>query len=499
LDDCVLHLRGIVKEFPGVKALDDMHFDLCRGEIHALLGENGAGKSTLMKVLSGICQPDAGEVLFEGEKIRLKDTMDAEKRGISIVHQELAVFATSTVSENVFVNRPPRTRWGGIDYRRMHREVRALLDQYGFPDVNERRAMRRLSIGRQQIVEILRAVKKNAKILILDEPTSALTERETNVLMQIMRTLNDKGVSIIYISHRLEEVFRICDRATVMRDGKYVTTLRVRDTCKDELVRHMVGRDVVYNYGAGTSPVGGELLRVEGLSYKRALKDVSFSLHRGEVLGLAGLEGAGRTELLECIFGVHPPTAGAIYIDGARAHIPSPGAAKALGMAYITKDRKNKGLFLRMSIRDNVLAANVDRFIRRGFMQFKKATECAKEYRHTFQIKAPGVDKKVRQLSGGNQQKVLMAMWMSRHPRILLIDEPTRGIDVGTKESIHAMIREFARQGIGVLMISSEMPELISASDRVLALYEGRVSGELPLGRITEERIMALTSGLEAE
>jgi len=289
MEEYVIEMLNITKSFPGIKANDDITLRLKKGEIHALLGENGAGKSTLMKVLSGICQPDAGEVLFEGEKIRLKDTMDAEKRGISIVHQELAVFATSTVSENVFVNRPPRTRWGGIDYRRMHREVRALLDQYGFPDVNERRAMRRLSIGRQQIVEILRAVKKNAKILILDEPTSALTERETNVLMQIMRTLNDKGVSIIYISHRLEEVFRICDRATVMRDGKYVTTLRVRDTCKDELVRHMVGRDVVYNYGAGTSPVGGELLRVEGLSYKRALKDVSFSLHRGEVLGLAGL------------------------------------------------------------------------------------------------------------------------------------------------------------------------------------------------------------------
>jgi len=499
LEDCVLKLRGIDKEFPGVKALDEMHFDLRRGEIHALLGENGAGKSTLMKVLAGNYQPDAGEILLEGERVRLKDAMEAERHGISIVHQELAVFPTSTVGENVFINHPPRTRWGGIDYRRMYREVRSLLDQYGFSDVNERCPMRRLSIGRQQIVEILRSVKKNAKILILDEPTSALTEKETEVLMQIMRTLNAQGVSIIYISHRLEEVFRICDRATVMRDGKYVVTLAVRETCRDELVRHMVGRDVVYDYGAGTSPIGGELLRVEGLCYKNALKDISFSLNRGEVLGLAGLEGAGRTELLECIFGVHPPTAGAIYIDGAPVSFRSPGAAKALGMAYITKDRKSKGLFVRMSIRDNMLAANVDRFTRRGFMQFRAAAQSAQEYREKFRVKTPGIEKKVLQLSGGNQQKVLMSMWVSRHPRILLIDEPTRGIDVGTKESIHALIRDFARQGMGVVMISSEMPELMGAADRVIALYEGRVSGELPLRRVTEERIMALTSGLAAD
>ncbi len=499
LDDCVLRLTGITKEFPGVKALDGMHFDLKRGEIHALLGENGAGKSTLMKVLSGIYTPDAGEIVLDGAKVHPHSPIDAEKLGVSIVHQELAVFGTSTVGENVFVNHAPKTRLGTIDYKKMYRTVRELLDRYGFTDVDERRMMRFLSIGRQQIVEILRAVKKKAKILILDEPTSALTEKETDVLMDIMQTLNRQGVSIIYISHRLEEVFRVCDRATIMRDGCYVTTLEVKETSKDELVRYMVGRDVVYKYGAGTSPIGGELLSVKGLSVKHHLTDISFALNSGEVLGLAGLEGAGRTELLEAIFGVHPLSAGQIYLDGARVCFTSPSAAKAAGLAYITKDRKSKGLFLRMSIRDNMLAANVDRFTRRGFMRFRAAAADSEEYKKRFQIKTPDVGKKVRQLSGGNQQKVLMSMWVSRHPRILMIDEPTRGIDVGTKESIHRMIRDFAREGMGVLMVSSEMPELIGACDRIIAMYEGRISGELPLERITEERIMALTSGLAAD
>jgi ABC-type sugar transport system ATPase subunit len=498
LEDYVLQLKGITKEFPGVKALDDMKFDLVRGEIHALLGENGAGKSTLMNVLSGIYTPEAGEIILDGENVRFHSPIESEKKGISIVHQELAVFSTSTVGENVFTTNAPRTNLGTIDYKTMYRETRELLDKYDFSDVDEKRTMRNLSVGRQQIVEILRAVKKNAKILILDEPTSALTEKETDVLMAIMRTLNDQGVSIIYISHRLEEVFRICDSATIMRDGKYVTTLKVKDTTKDELVRYMVGRDVVYQYGAGSSRIGNELLRVENLCYKKLLKNVSLTLHAGEVLGLAGLEGAGRTELLECIFGVHKPESGKIFLNGQEKQINAPESAKMQGFAYITKDRKNKGLFLRKSISDNFLAANVDRFTKHGMMQFASAAESAEEYKEKFQIKTPDIQKKVIQLSGGNQQKVLLSMWVSRKPHILLIDEPTRGIDVGTKESIHNLIRSFAKQGMGVIMVSSDMPELMGASDRVIAMYEGSVTGELQLNEITEEKIMALTSGIQA-
>lgn len=496
MSEYILELKDITKQFPGVKALDRMNFQLKRGEVHALLGENGAGKSTLMKVLSGIYQPDEGQILLNGQSVHFANTIAAEKAGISIVHQELAVFNTSSVAENIFTTNPPKTKIGTIDYQTMYRNVRQLLDKYGFQNINEKRTMRALSVGRQQIVEILRAVKKNAKLLILDEPTSALTEKETEVLMQIIRTLKGQGVSIVYISHRLEEVFQICDSATIMRDGQYITTLDVAGTTKDELVRYMVGRDVVYQYGAGTSKHGKELLRVEHLTSGNAVKDVSFCVHEGEVLGLAGLEGAGRTELMECIFGVRKIDSGEIFMDGKSVKVTSAGAAKRLDMAYMTKDRKNKGLFLRKSIADNMLAANLDRFTKNGFTQFADARKSAAEYKEAFDVKTPNVDKKVGQLSGGNQQKVLMGMWVSRHPKLLMIDEPTRGIDVGTKESIHNLVRRYAKNGMAVIMSSSDMPELIGASDRIVALYEGEVTGELQLAQITEDRIMSLTSGI---
>ena len=496
MSEYILELKDITKQFPGVKALDRMNFQLKRSEVHALLGENGAGKSTLMKVLSGIYQPDEGQILLNGQSVHFANTIAAEKAGISIVHQELAVFNTSSVAENIFTTNPPKTKIGTIDYQTMYRNVRQLLDKYGFQDINEKRTMRALSVGRQQIVEILRAVKKNAKLLILDEPTSALTEKETEVLMQIIRTLKGQGVSIVYISHRLEEVFQICDSATIMRDGQYITTLDVAGTTKDELVRYMVGRDVVYQYGAGTSKHGKELLRVEHLTSGNAVKDVSFCVHEGEVLGLAGLEGAGRTELMECIFGVRKIDSGEIFMDGKSVKVTSAGAAKRLDMAYMTKDRKNKGLFLRKSIADNMLAANLDRFTKNGFTQFADARKSAAEYKEAFDVKTPNVDKKVGQLSGGNQQKVLMGMWVSRHPKLLMIDEPTRGIDVGTKESIHNLVRRYAKNGMAVIMSSSDMPELIGASDRIVALYEGEVTGELQLAQITEDRIMSLTSGI---
>lgn len=497
MDEYILQLKGVTKRFPGVKALDRMHFSLKRGEVHALLGENGAGKSTLMKVLSGVYTPDEGEIILDGQSLRFKNPIDAEKAGISIVHQELSIFSTSSVAENIFTTNAPKTKFGTIDYRAMYREVRELLDTYGFGDVDEKRGISSLSVGRQQIIEILRAVKKDAKVLILDEPTSALTEKETEALMTIIRSLNSQGVSIIYISHRLEEIFEICDSATIMRDGQYVTTLDVKATSKDEIVKHMVGRDVVYQYGAGTSRKGKEILRLEHLSSGKEVQDVSLCVHEGEVLGLAGLEGAGRTEILECIFGVRPVDSGTIYLNGEPVKIQSPIAAKQHDIAYMTKDRKEKGLFLRKAISENMLAANFDRFTSHGMVRFQAAEEDALTYKEAFDLKTPNVKKLVGELSGGNQQKVLMSMWVSRHPKLLLIDEPTRGIDVGTKESIHHLIRRYAKNGMAVIMVSSDMPELIGGSDRIVALYEGRVSGELALDEITEHRIMALTSGMQ--
>jgi len=498
MDDYVLQLKKIGKVFPGVKALDEMDFSLKRGEIHALIGENGAGKSTLMKVLSGVYTPDEGEIILDNSSVKFKNTIDAEAKGISIVHQELTIFNTSSVAENIVTVNAPRNAIGLISYKKLYRYVRELLDLYGFQDVDEKRMMRSLSVGRQQIVEILRAVSRKSKILILDEPTSALTEKETEVLIKIMRTLNADGVSIIYISHRLEEIFEVCDSVTVMRDGKFIKQLVVKETTKDELVSLMVGRDVVYQYGAGTSEIRDVLLEVKNLSYHNAVKDVSLTLHRGEVLGLAGLEGAGRTELMECLFGVRKPEKGKIFLDGKQVRIHSPVDARNLGIGYMTKDRKSKGLFIRMSICDNIAAANIDRFTKRGIMQFKAAKVNSNEFVKLFQIKTPNVNKKVMQLSGGNQQKVLMSMWISRNPKILLIDEPTRGIDVGTKESIHSLIRDRAKEGMGIIIISSDMPELIGASDRIIAMYEGKITGELSLDEINENRIMQYTSGIDA-
>ena len=497
MDEYILQLKGVTKQFPGVKALDNMHFNLKRGEVHALLGENGAGKSTLMKVLSGVYVPDEGDIILDGETLHFNTPIEAEKAGISIVHQELAIFSTSTVAENIFTTHPPKNKLGCIDYTTMYKEIRKLLDTYGFSDINEKQLISRLSVGRQQLVEILRAVKKEAKVLILDEPTSALTEKETEALMSIIRSLNEKGVSIIYISHRLEEIFQICDSATIMRDGQYVTTLDVKQTSKDEIVKHMVGRDVVYQYGAGTSKVGRELLRLENVCSGKEVRNVSLTVHEGEVLGLAGLEGAGRTEVLECIFGVRHIDSGAIYMNGQPVKINTPMSAKLHNIAYMTKDRKEKGLFLTKGIFENMLAANFDRFTKNGLVRPEGAVKDAETYKEAFDLKTPDVKKRVGELSGGNQQKVLMSMWISRHPQLLLIDEPTRGIDVGTKESIHNLVRRYAKEGMAVIMVSSDMPELIGASDRIVAMYEGEVSGELSLEEITEQRIMALTSGMQ--
>ena len=499
MEDHVLELKEITKTFPGVKALDRMQFQLCRGSIHALIGENGAGKSTLMKVISGIYTPDSGQILLDGAQIHVTSPLDAERKGISIVHQELSVFNTSSVAENIFTIHAPKNQLGMIDYKRMYRDARQILDQYGFQDVGEKATMRNLSVGRQQIVEILRAVKQNAKVLILDEPTSALTEKETEVLMQIMRTLHDGGVSIIYISHRLEEIFQICDTVTIMRDGQYIKTLQVSQTSKEELVKYMVGRDVVYQYGAGTSQIGEEVLRLENVCYKNYVKDVSLCLHAGEVLGLAGLEGAGRTELLECIFGVHRPESGKLYLDGKEVHIHSTGSAKRQKVAYITKDRKNKGLFLRMSIADNMLAANGDRLTRHGFMQFREGRQDAAEYRKKFEIKTPDVNKLVKQLSGGNQQKAIVAREIDKNPELLVAVQPTRGLDVGAIEYIHKQLVAQRDAGKAVLLVSLELDEVMDVPDRILVMYEGEIVGELDPKATTQEELGLYMAGAKRD
>jgi len=490
----ILEIKGISKSFPGVKALDKVGLTVKKGEIHALVGENGAGKSTMMKILSGVYTADEGEIIFQGNKVKIKDPHHSEALGISIVYQELSNFPAMSVAENICVGAYPRKKSGSINFKETNRRAQALLNEFSLNDLKPRQLVRLLSIGRQQVVEILKATSRNAKLLILDEPTSALTEKETLLLFSIMRKLRESGVSIIYISHRLDEIFEICDRVSILRDGKFIKMLNIAETNKSEVVRYMVGRDVAYNYGAHTSEAGSTLFEARNIKYKSHVKDVSFSLKAGEVLGLAGLEGAGRTELVECIFGALKKDAGQTLINGTEVIIKNPVYAKKNGMAYITKERKSAGLFLQLTVGDNISAGNLRKFSKSSCINFKKVNENSHYYMKRFSIKTPSLKNLALSLSGGNQQKVLLASWFTSDPKILIVDEPTRGIDVGTKEEIHKLIRELAKNGAGIIMISSDLPEILGASDRILVMYEGMVTGMLDNHNITEEQIIRLAS-----
>lgn len=493
--DIVLRMVEITKSFPGVVALDKVSIELKKGEIHAIMGENGAGKSTLMKVLSGAYKADSGEIYIDGEKIIINDPADASRYGIAIVYQEQNIFTKSSVSENIFVSEL-QNRGSLINYSEIKNKTKALMQKYNISHIDINKECGLLSVGQQQMVEILRAISQNIKILVLDEPTSALTEVETKILYNMINLLCSEGVTILYISHRLQEIFDICDRVTILRDGKYIKTFEVKDTTRDEIVKLMVGRDVVYNYGAHTSEVKDVVLKVNNLCHKNIVKDISFELHAGEVLGVAGLEGSGRTEMMECLFGLRSKNAGTIMVDGQEINMKSPLVAKRKGIAYITKDRKKVGLFMGLGIDANIISANLEKVAPKGLIEKRKISEYADEYIEKFDIKTPNRSKIVMGLSGGNQQKVLLAMWLIQQPRILLIDEPTRGIDVGTKEEIHKLIRKMAKDGAAVLMISSDMQELLGASDRVLVLHEGKSNGILEGEDINEVKIVRRMSGL---
>lgn len=496
--EVILKVDGVSKAFPGVKALNKVDFELRKGEVHALIGENGAGKSTLMKILSGLYVRDEGTISINGEAKELGSPHKSEEAGISIVYQELSNFPEMSIAENISAGMFPVTKVGTIDYKIVHSRTQELLDEFELSDLNTDTKVGKLSVGRQQIIEILKALSHDAQILILDEPTSALTTHETELLFANIRRLQERGVSIIYISHRLDELYQICDRVTVFRDGCYIKTLDVDGTTKEELVKLMVGRDVAYEYGAHTTTVGEELLKVENLSYGTQVKNVSFQLHAGEVLGVAGLEGAGRSEMAEVLFGVRRKSGGKTYIAGKEINISNTLVAKQNSLAYITKDRKQVGLFMDATIDENIISANLDRFTRRGFINFRRATQNSEYYMKRFSIRAPSLKKIVRGLSGGNQQKVLLAMWFTRTPKILIIDEPTRGIDVGAKEEIHKLIRQLAAQGAGIIMITSDLPELQGASDRIMVMHEGEVVEILDnTSDVTEDRIVALASGLK--
>lgn len=493
----VLQAQNIVKVFPGVLAVDHVSLNLEKGEILALLGENGAGKSTLSQILGGAIRPDSGQLLLEGRPVSFYSSADAMKAGIAMVFQELSLVGSLSVAENIFANRQPVGAAGFVRWRDLYDQTKAFLDRFQL-DLEPRRLVKYLSMGQQQILEILKAISTNPHVLILDEPTSSLTESETAFLFDNIRKLQKEGMSFIYITHKLFEVFQIADRALVMRDGKYVGTRKVKDVTEHDLVSMMVGRNITNLYG--TSQVESEsqaFFKVKDLKREGYFEDISFELKRGEILGMAGLVGARRTDIGRSIFGIDPLDSGTIILNGQEIKIKSPQQAIQHKIAYLTEDRKNLGLFLSMGIGENIVAPALRTFTgRNGFVDKNKLGRYALKQMKEYTIEAPSASKKVMQLSGGNQQKCLVAMWMSIDPEVIIFDEPTRGVDVGARAEIYQILRGFAAAGAGIIMISSDLPELIGMCDRILVIHNGRISGEVTRNQFDEKLILTYAAGI---
>lgn len=495
MTDTAIAYEGVSKTYPGVNALDDVSFEVRAGDLHCLLGENGAGKSTLIKILGGAQRRDAGSIRVFGQEVDFGSPSEAHAKGIGVVYQELSNFSDLEVAHNIFPNHLP-SKGGVIDYPELYRAARERLNACGLGLVSEKATMGDISLGQQQMVEIARLVGEDVRIVILDEPTSALAEAEVKILFRLIELMKAAGITIIYISHRLDEVLALADRITVLKDGRHVRTFeRTPETTKDELVRYMVGRDVAFHFRDGTDDRGEPILEVQGLSSDDFVQDISFTLHHGEVLGIAGLEGSGRTELLEALFGLRPITAGRVRKDGVDVRIRHPMHAKRLGLAYITKDRKRMGLFPGLDVMRNIIAASQEKGVRHGLIHEKTIATRAQGYVDALRIKCSGLKQPALNLSGGNQQKVLLSMWLSTDPEIIMIDEPTRGIDVSAKAEIHQLLHRYAAQGNAIVFVSSELTEILASCDRVLVMYEGRMTGVLDNDGLTEEQIMHLASG----
>ncbi len=488
-DNPVLQMRHIGKTFPGVAALDDVDFDLLRGEVHILLGENGAGKSTLMKILSGAYQKSAGQIILDGAQVEIKNPKHAQTLGISTIYQEFNLIPHLSVGENIFLGREPAHLPGLIDQRAIFKEASHALSGLGLT-LNPRKLVKELRVAEQQMVEVAKALSLDARILIMDEPTAALTEHEIKELFATVRTLKDKGVSIVYISHRMEELFEIGDRVTVLRDGRSVGTYDVRAMSKSELIRLMVNRELTDLFPKERAAKGPEVVRIEGLSTRGGLKNISFTLHKGEVLGIAGLLGAGRTELARAIFGLDKITSGTIYINGQPQHIGSPRAAINSGIGFLTEDRKSQGLVLPLSVKENLCLSSVDKFSNWGIMNSNYEQQAAGRYVKELRIRTPSLDQKVVFLSGGNQQKVVLSKWLCSEAEIFIFDEPTRGVDVGAKTEIYQLMNRLTASGVAIIMISSELLEVLGMSDRILVMRGGRVAGEFSAEEATQEKIL---------
>ena len=489
-----IEMKGINKSFGTNQVLKDAGFYLKDGEVHALMGENGAGKSTLMKILTGVYTKDAGTVIVDGQEVCYKTPQEAEKAGIVFIYQELNVLFDLSVEENLLMGKEITNKFGVCDKKAMRAKAQEVMDRMGVR-IPVNAVMSDLSVGQQQMVEICKALMVDAKVIIMDEPTAALTESETEGLFKVIESLRQKGVSIVYISHRMEEIFRLCDRITILRDGEYVDTRYIKDITMDDVVRMMIGREIGERYPQRTAKIGEEVLRVEGLTHQKFFKDVNFSVRAGEVLGVSGLMGAGRTEIMQTIFGNMPKAGGKIFINGQEVNIKNPRQAMAAGIGFITEDRKTEGLLLEKSIAENIELANLNKVSRNAVLSKAKGKELVQKGIEEFRIKCFNAQHLCNNLSGGNQQKVVLAKWIYTDPKILILDEPTRGVDIGAKKEIYSVINDLAARGVAVIMVSSELPEVLGMSDRIMVVHEGHVTGIIDGATADQAKVMTLATG----
>ena len=500
MPDIVLKAENITKRFGGITALKDACLEVTRGEVHALVGANGAGKSTLIKIITGAYSNDEGNIYLEGKKVDIRSTFDARKLGISAVYQEFSLINSVSVAENIFMGKLLYNNLGPIpraDWKRMHQETQKLLDSLGVTDIKPDMLVGHLSVAQKQMVEIAKALSNELKILIMDEPTASLSDKEIENMFRIVKDLKRKGISIIYVSHRLEELPIICDRISVYRDGRYIKTMDIKDAPKQVIIENMVGKTmtVTEQVKCYTDEV---LLEVKNFSSGKKFRDINLKLHRGEILGIAGLAGAGRTEFVRALFGADPKESGQVFIEGKEVHIRSPKDAKKAGLGFITEDRKEEGLILNMDLHTNVGMAILDQLKKGIGLDLKRETVLMNEYIKSLSIKCRDCNQKAKALSGGNQQKVVIAKWLATKPKILIMDEPTRGIDVGSKNQIYALINELAEQGIGIIMISSELPEILQVANNIVVFAAGRVTGRLENKELTQDILLDYATSQKA-
>lgn len=494
MSDSIIHMKGITKEFPGVKALKSVDMNIYKGKIMALIGENGAGKSTLMKILTGVYDKTSGEIFLNGEPVQIKNTREAQNMGIAIIHQELNLISNLSIGENIFLGREPVNSYGKIEWSKLYNAAKLIMDRLGIAERPET-LVSKLSIGKQQMIEIAKALSLNAQVIIMDEPTGALTDKETSSLFKVIRELKSEGRSIVYISHRLKEIFQICDDVTILRDGQFIAEHPINEVNEDMIIELMVGRKLSEQYPRMTCQTGDTLLEVKNLT-NSYVKDISFLIKSGEIVGIAGLMGSGRTELARTLYGVYGKDSGEVIVQGKVVHIKSPGQAIQNGISYVSEDRKGNGVVLGLNIKENISLSVLQKLSGIfGIIDKKKEENAALDSIRGMSIKTSGVKQLVKNLSGGNQQKVSLSKSMMTSPKILILDEPTRGVDVGAKKEIYDIINQFKKAGMSIIMISSEIPEILGMSDRIMVMHEGRIAGCLEHEKADQESIMRLAVG----